>query len=370
VDQGPYVHSRRRPVASTICVLSGASECRTGSSQPTVLKSRRTPASRMSTCGAVQARMSRLTNLMVADGALQVGADAAPCPGTTHCSVDIVAPERAFWNHLEMPFIRFSDVIAEFDHVDDPDVLERIKTSPALRIALEMTRPENWWGTSLDPNLLFRIAKEDGIPVAWVPPPGVLIDLAAAPDRHARMAVLLSREREIIDHCTAIVRACNDQWVAGERRLVEAAVAAYMAGHREAAMALAVSIGEPLAVWASKPRVQSFESEAERDAWEMHRVKAGRYGGAALELSTVGADLSRHELLQKILIAPIPRFFTPWFPNKGQPMPTGLSRHVVAHQATSQHFSRENALLAVMLVASILRAMQAWSEEVRSMEDP
>jgi hypothetical protein len=45
------------------------------------------------------------------------------------------------------------------------------------------------------------------------------------------------------------------------------------------------------------------------------------------------------------------------------------SRHVVAHQATVQHFSVENALLAVMLVASLLRDKQAWSEEVRAMEE-
>ncbi len=75
----------------------------------------------------------------------------------------------------------FGAVIAEFDHVDDPDVFERMKNMPALRTALVMKRPENWWGTGLNPKVLFAIAKDDGIPVAWVPPSAVLIDLAAAP---------------------------------------------------------------------------------------------------------------------------------------------------------------------------------------------
>lgn len=37
----------------------------------------------------------------------------------------------------------FADVIAEFDHVDDPDVIERMKTHPALHSALVLTRPES-----------------------------------------------------------------------------------------------------------------------------------------------------------------------------------------------------------------------------------
>lgn len=63
----------------------------------------------------------------------------------------------------------FSDFIAELQHVDDPDVLDRVKTSPALRLALGMVRPENWWGVGVEPETLRRIAEEDGIPVAWVP---------------------------------------------------------------------------------------------------------------------------------------------------------------------------------------------------------
>lgn len=34
-----------------------------------------------------------------------------------------------------MPILRFKDVIDQFDHVDDPDVLEKAKTNAALRHA-------------------------------------------------------------------------------------------------------------------------------------------------------------------------------------------------------------------------------------------
>ena len=262
----------------------------------------------------------------------------------------------------------FGDVMAEFDHVDDPDVLERAKTNPALYEALQMIRPENWWGTGLNPKVLFEIARDDGIPVVWVPPSKVLLDLVTAPDRNARMSVLLARKQEIVDHCKVITRYCDDPWVADACVLTEAAIAAYEGGHHEAAMALAVSVSEPLAIWASTPRWQFFKSEAAQEKWEKYRGKK-KYMWATFELSDAKADLSYpHDWSYKALIAPIPLFFTEWFPDSGDEPPNSLSRYVVAHQPTQQHFSPENALLSLMLATSLLYATQEWSEEVRRMD--
>ncbi len=262
----------------------------------------------------------------------------------------------------------FGDIMAEFDHVDDPDVLERMKTNPALRAALEMTRPENWWGTGLNPKMLCEIARDGGIPVMWVPPSTVLLDLAVAPDHNARMLVLLLQKQEIIDNCKAITRYCDDPWVADACGLTGAAIAAYENGHHEAAMALAVSVSDPLAIWASTPRFRFFKSEAAKEMWEKSRKKS-KYMWASLELSDAMADLSYdHGWPYKALIAPIPLFFTNWFPDSGDEPPNSLSRHVVAHQPTQQHFSPENALLSLMLVTSLLYAIQEWSEGVRQMD--
>lgn len=268
--------------------------------------------------------------------------------------------------------MNFGDIMDEFDHVDDPDVLERMKTNPALHDALQMTRPENWWGTGLNPKVLFEIARDDGIPVMWVPSSTVLLDLAAAPDHNARMAVLLLRKQEIVDNCKAIISDCDDPWIADASMLTGAAIAAYEGGHHEAAMALAVSTSEPLAIWASTPRSQAFKSEAAHEEWERYRKREGKskYTWAKLELSDTKAGLSysSHDWLYKALIAPIPLFFTPWFPESGIEPPNSLSRHVVAHQPTQQHFSPENALLSLMLATSLLHATQGWSEEVRRMD--
>src|ERR1700686_2310347 len=107
-----------------------------------------------------------------------------------------------------MPESWFSDVIAESDHVDDLDV-----------DVLEMIQPENWWGKDLSPKVLFAIARDDGIPVIWVPQPEVLLALAAALDHKARLSVLLARKQEIIDHCKMLIQDCDDPWVAGSHDL-------------------------------------------------------------------------------------------------------------------------------------------------------
>src|SRR5258708_36495239 len=126
------------------------------------------------------------------------------------------------------------------------------------------------------------------------------------------MSVLLARKQEIINQCKVIILNSDDPWVSNERTLIEKAVAAYEDGHLEAATALAVSIGDSLAIWASTPRIKVFKSEADQEAWEKSRKNNNnRYKWAALELSTVEDDLS----VDKILMAPIRNFFTVWYPN-------------------------------------------------------
>jgi hypothetical protein len=267
-----------------------------------------------------------------------------------------------------VPRISFSDVIAELAHVDDPDILERASGNSAARIALEMSRPQNWWGIAADPNVLFEMARDDGIPVAWVPRGAILSELASAGGGPPRRQVLLERQEEIVADCRETLGACKDPWLGDHVILAETAVVAFLAGHFQAAMALAVSIGDPLAKWASTERVRAFDSETDKTKWEKHRKKISEYAWAEYELASVGVDVRRYRFKHQVLIAPIPRFFTPWFPDRGTQPPELLSRHVVAHRPTPAHFSVENALVSLMLVASILREQQAWSEEVRSMD--
>ncbi len=264
-----------------------------------------------------------------------------------------------------MPLFRFQDIIDQLEHVDDPDALEEAKSNGALAHALQLSRPENWRGSGLTPEQILPLALEDGIPVAWVPPTDVLQALVAAP-KDRRLELLLTHRDTILDKCRTLVRQCSDAWIKDQRTLVDRALDAFAEEHHEAAMALAVVVGEPLAVWASEPRVRVFDSKTDMDAWE-NKKRRGKYCLAKAELAAVAptAKLRRFEVLRHALIGPIPKFFTPFHGEPGELIPDTVSRHATVHKPIVAHFSVENALLALMLVTSILREEQEWCVEVR-----
>jgi hypothetical protein len=264
-------------------------------------------------------------------------------------------------------FLKWGDIQAAVAHVDDSDVLDRARTNAATQAALEMYRPENWAGTGLTPEQILPVAQESGIPVVWIPSYQILGLLARA--RHEdRPQILRAHSDEILDQCHERLAECTDPWVAGPHSLLSRSAEALQAGHHEAAMALAVSVGEPLARWASVPRVHVFLSQEEADAWVNERRK--HYKLAELELADLvsrGKELARWDVQRVALISPIPKFFTDFTP--GEPHPESLSRHVVAHDPTPEHMSPHNALVALMLTTSILRQQQEWSIEVRMQDE-
>lgn len=225
-------------------------------------------------------------------------------------------------------------------------MLEQAKSNGALAHALQLSRPENWRGSGLTPEQILPLAVEDGIPVAWVPSTNVLQELVVAP-KNRRLELLLSHRDTVFDQCRTLVRQCSDAWIKDQRALVDRALDAFAEEHHEAAMALAVAVGEPLAVWASEPRVRVFDSKADMDGWEKKR--RGKYCLAKAELAAVAptAKLRRFEVLRHALIGPIPKFFTPFHGEPGELIPDTVSRHATVHKPTVAHFSVENALLTI-----------------------
>jgi hypothetical protein len=288
-----------------------------------------------------------------------------------------------------LPRISFDAAAAALRTVDAADVLERAKASPEVYLVLSMLRPRNWWGSGVSPAALQAVASGSGIPVAWVPRAATLVALAeAAP--HSRSEVLLAREPDVVDDCEQALEVCRHPSLADEATLARRAVAAFRAGHHEAAMALAVSLGEPLAKWWSvrdlpdtfdDDRQQALDTmvAAGRARWSQltkaQRVAApddqrltSTYQAARYQLAQPGTDPYRVEFRWEIVAAPIPKFFHPWQAGKEAP-PTDLSRHVIAHQPTVAHLSRRNALVAQMFVVSLLRERQHWADQIQSEYD-
>lgn len=260
--------------------------------------------------------------------------------------------------------IRMGDILSKMGQIDDADAASLASTDHALEVALSMSRPQNWRGTGASQALL-KIARDEGLPLSWVPRAETIKALDSAEDATARLAVLTAHRNEIITDCQVLLDECVANELTDTVALASRAVDATKNGHPEAGMALAVALAEPLAVWASRPRVTGFDSKKEQEDWEKLRNRRGaKYKHAQIEIDRLEpGDVGPWSFCYQVLIAPLPRFFTSYYPENGA-LPAGLSRHAVAHQPTLSHFSETNTLLSLMLVTSILRQMQQWIEEV------
>jgi hypothetical protein len=182
-----------------------------------------------------------------------------------------------------------------------------------------------------------------------VPPGDVLIELAAAEDRPAQMAVLLAHADELHADINRTLDEVTHPTLAGQLPLVRAAVAAWAAGYPQAAQSLAVTVTEAVI--------------------SRHYAKGTPYGEIServkIDLDSPAGETSISETRFVVAVAPIASFYTPWWPSSGTPAPKPLSRHVTVHQADIAHYTPDNVLIALLLQTSVLRAFQ----EVLELQD-
>lgn len=263
-------------------------------------------------------------------------------------------------------FLTFRDVIAAIPRVDEPGAFADIDSDPALRAAMAMCRPQNWHGTGAGRDLL-AMAQREGIPLMWVPPTEIIRRLRSADSAADRAQILLDERETILAACAATVDACSAPEIVESCVLTMKAVVAVAAGHDEAGMALAVSVGESLSHWAVEPRVKAFSSQSEHSQWRAQWEDKRRSKYRRVDLVVQPAEgVEPWDFNHQVLIAPIGHFFTNFRP--GEPEPAIMSRHVVAHSPSTGHLTPLNALKATMLVTGILRSQQDWIDDVRDPE--
>ena len=179
---------------------------------------------------------------------------------------------------------------------------------------------------------LNELVVEDGIPVIWVPRADVVLELFAATDTEARLSVLVRRQAEIVDDCRAVIGNLAKR---GRKRvLAKQAIDAYSDGHMAAGQALAVLVTD----------------EAVRN-----EVFGGSYKSIPAK---VRRDLGQSPVTRMRLaaaFAPLARLYTEWYP--GQPVVPHLLRHISVHHAREEQYTQTNALIAIMLMTSIVRAL-------------
>jgi hypothetical protein len=208
---------------------------------------------------------------------------------------------------------------------------------------LRRAYPPNWDPDGVRLRYIRAIVGDDGIPIAWVPRGAIVTELMAANNRAERIEILDSHRADIVSDCTDCLEACSAIELADAATMAKRALDAFGDGHYQAGQALAVVVAERIITdhLADGPGPGSYD-RAKREA---------EFRG----------DIMLAELRRTVAVAPIVRFYARWFPWDDDPPPPELSRHVSVHHADSQQYSPSNALLALMLLVSLLREFTEWT---------
>lgn len=205
--------------------------------------------------------------------------------------------------------------------------------SDELRSAFERQLPLNF-RQNHDLDGIAKLTLEEGLPLATVPRPEILDELFSVSTSDDRIHILDVHAAEIMDDCEAALNDITHAW-ADECRL---AVSAFRVGLTSPAQSHASNIIDSIicAVLGQKGRklVTEFANK--------------NYAELPIRLA-----------VENLVIRPLFRSFTKWFPGSTDPTPDHFSRHTTAHAVGQPGvFSAHNALVAVMLATSM--TVQFW----------
>ena len=206
--------------------------------------------------------------------------------------------------------------------------------------------PPNW-PQDVDRHAMQALLNDEGLPLVWVPRAEIVMEVLAAGSREERVAVLVARRAQVTEDCRAVLADIDHPRLMTQRRLLTAAVDALAAGHDEAAQSLAVLVVETAVLEAAA--AGHIDGLADRKGL-YNRVK----DAVRVDLEDAPAWLLR----VAASLAPVAGFFAPFFPHQGDPVPEGMSRHVTVHFAFDEHYTEEHAVVAVLLMASVVRGLQ------------
>lgn len=202
-------------------------------------------------------------------------------------------------------------------------------------------RQRNWWGSGATLSQLHSLARNHGIPVAWVPPADVIRELVQADDHHdAKLDVLVSHQGKIRTACRRTVSEDSDGWHTDYHETARRVLAAWDDGHLLAAGCLALAAAED---------IMFLVARVERTRYKMYD-----------ELKKA-AGMEPHPQWwpqDQVVLTPIEPLFSQYFPERDDPLPQNLSRHAVMHRLPLEHMNDGHCIIAIMLMVSLLAELE------------
>jgi hypothetical protein len=198
--------------------------------------------------------------------------------------------------------------------------------------------PPNWQFGEDWPKLtmISETVKQDGIPLAWVPRGDIVVGLVHAEGIEGRRAILADREADIVQDCFTCLDDVDAPELAEFVANAREAVRAFQDQHAKPAQALAtVVLDAVLRLLFAAPNFS--------------------YGGIRRQLADVWDNAPLRYMRSGLVLAAIPGALEQFWPDRGDPVPVRFNRHASAHTVHAEQFTRTNALVAIMIITSLLR---------------
>lgn len=207
--------------------------------------------------------------------------------------------------------------------------------------------PENWPRPIPNTGRIEEVLEKDGLPIVHIPRAEIVRAIVDAENYEERIAIIEACGDDIAEDCSSIL---DEEDVGYEKQipLVKRAIESFQARHFEAAQALAVSVCDtylkemfpPELTAKQKLKKIGYDEMAQKLSMEENRDKSATW------VLNVGYALA----------SAVP-FLVHWEPGNGQEPPTHLSRHVSIHFASTDHMTRLNATIAIMLATTMSVAL-------------
>lgn len=209
-----------------------------------------------------------------------------------------------------------------------------------LRTLAEKFFPPNWKDVKHpDFATIGSILLDEGIPLAWVPDQDILQALFDAPGPAARRRIIGKRWRGLVSDCRAVLIEVSHPTLRCHQPFAMEIIEALRDGHVSAAQALAANLLD-----------STLRRSFDKDAFKT--VTTNKKGGTRF-------DLDDYRARAAFTLAPIWRAYAEYWESQGDPIPRSFGRHPSAHAVSRTQYSRINAVIGLMLVASLLKLLDS-----------
>ncbi|MGH3401316.1 MAG: hypothetical protein ACRDRJ_02185 [Streptosporangiaceae bacterium] len=200
--------------------------------------------------------------------------------------------------------------------------------------------PPNWQGVEHpDFDTIEVILVDEGIPLAWIPCPETLQALLDASDARGRRKIIGRRWKGIVSDCEEVLDEVSHPALQCHHPFAMDTVTALRDGHVSAAQALAANLLDSILR-------RNFDKHDFKDV-TTNKKNGNRF------------DLDAYQARAAFTLAPVWRAYAEYWQSQGDPIPRTFGRHPSAHAVSRMQYSRVNAVVAVMLVTSLLCLLDA-----------